>query len=363
MRTTRVLVVVAVVAAAGTGAWAITRQDPAAPKVSGSPVAVTSVTVGRGDIVARMPLGGTLGYDGSFTIVSQLPPGVITSVPAPGAVIKRGRRLFAVGAASTVLLYGRTPAYRAFALGMADGADVKQLERNLKALGMEPGTVDRHFSASTAAAVRRWQKARGLPYASRTGRLEPGDVIFLPGAVRVTQIHSPAGALAGPGAQMLVVSSTTKVVRVSLTTDRRSQVHVGDRVSVSLYGSSHTYDGRIRSIGKVATTPPQQQQGPPGSEGPATIPLTISLVKPGRELAQLDQAPVNVDVISERRQDVLTVPVTALLAGTNGGYQVAVLDGTARRLVQVVPGVYDDQSGTVEVTGVEEGAKVEVPVS
>ena len=362
MRTARVLVVVAAVTAAGTGAWAITRQDPAAPRVSGSPVAVTSVTVGRGDVVARMPLAGTLGYDGSFTIVSQLPRGVITSVPAPGAVIKRGGRLFAVGAVSTVLLYGRTPAYRAFALGMTDGADVKQLEHNLDALGMEPGTVDRHFSTSTAAAVRRWQKARGLPFASRTGRLESGDVIFRTGPVRVTRIQSPAGGLAGPGAHVLVVSSTKKVVRVYLTTDRRSQVHVGDQVSVSLYGSSRSYDGRIRSIGKVATEPPQQQ-GTPGSEGPATVPLTISLVKPGKELVDLDQAPVQVDVISRRRRNVLTVPVTALLAGPKGGYQVAVLDGAARRLVQVVPGLYDDQSGTVEVTGVEEGAKVEVPVS
>lgn len=363
MRTARVIVVVVVVTAAGTGAWAITRQDPAAPGVSGSSVAVTSVTVGRGDVVARMPLAGTLGYDGSFTIVNRIPPGVITWVPAAGAVIKRGGRLFAVGAASTVLLYGRTPAYRPFALGMTDGADVKQLERNLDALGMEPGTVDRHFSTSTAAAVRRWQKARGLPFASRTGRLESGDVIFRTGPVRVTRIQSAAGSLAGPGAHVLVVSSTKKVVRVSLTTDRRSQVHVGDQVSVSLYGSSRSYDGRIRSIGKVATEPPQQQQGPPGGAGPATVPLAISLNKPGKELADLDQAPVQVDVISERRRNVLTVPVTALLAGPKGGYQVAVLDGTTRRLVQVVPGLYDDQSGTVEVTGVEEGAKVEVPVS
>jgi len=148
----------------GVGAWAITRPDPSVGARTPS-VAVTSVAVSRGDIVARVQLPGVLGFDGTYSIVSQLPPGVVTTVTPAGAVLGRGSRLFTVGSTAAVLLYGSTPAYRAFTPGMTDGGDVKDLERNLAALGMNPGgamTVDRHFSAATAAVIRRWQKARGL---------------------------------------------------------------------------------------------------------------------------------------------------------------------------------------------------------
>ena len=44
----------------------------------------------------------------------------------------------------------------------------------------------------------------------------------------------------------------------------------------------------------------------------------------------LDQAPVEVELAKERRQGVLSVPVTALLALKGGGYGVEVREGTAR---------------------------------
>jgi peptidoglycan hydrolase-like protein with peptidoglycan-binding domain len=282
---------------------------------------------------------------------------VVTAVPAPGAVVVRGSRLFAVGASPAFLLYGRVPAYRAFTPGMTDGGDVLELERNLAALGMAPGTVDRHFSAATAAAVRRWQTVRRLPVADRTGRLELGRVVFLPGPIRIRQVTAGPGSSAGPGATMLSATSTNQVVSVELTTDKRSQVHVGDPVRVTVSGSDSAITGRVRAIGRVATPSPQI----PGTD---TVPMTITLVRPGGVIAGFDRAPVEVAITSARRRGVLTVPVTALLARPGGGYQVAVLNGGARTLLQVEPGLYDDDEGTVEVTGagLREGARVEVPV-
>jgi peptidoglycan hydrolase-like protein with peptidoglycan-binding domain len=361
MKTTAVLAAVAVVlAGAAAGAWEMTQEDPA-DDVTAPSVAVTSAAVSRSDIVSRIQLGGVLGYDGSYTIVSHLPPGVVTATPRPGSVLKRGSRLFAVGAKRAWLMYGPAPAYRDFAAGMTDGADVKALERNLAALGMDPHhwmTVDRHFSAATAAAIRRWQAAHGVPAASRTGRLDLGQVVFLPGKIRVGEIRTGAGSQAGPGTTMLKATSTAQVVRVALTTDRRSQVRRGDSVRVILPGTTRAIKGRVRTVGKVATAAAP-------NAGPATIQLTITLVKPGKAVAGLDLAPVQVDIVSSRSRGVLTVPVTALLARPGGGYQIAVLDGSARRLVKVEPGLYDDDAGTVEVTGdgLSEGTRVEVPVS
>ena len=362
--------IIVVVLAGGVGAWAVTRPGPPAGEPAPA-VAVTSAAVSRGDIVARVQLPGVLGFDGTYSIVNQLPPGVVTSVARTGSLLGRGSRLFTVGATPAVLMYGTTPAHRAFTAGMTDGGDVGQLERNLVALGMDPGgtmTVDRHFSAATAAAIRRWQKARGLPLAARTGRLALGEVVFLPGRIRVKSVVTGSGSSAGPGARMLAATSTVQVVQVSLTTDQRSQVHVGDRVEVTVTGTSRGIQGRVRQVGTVATAPAQSGGGPnggPDGGGPATVPVTIKLVRPGRALAGLDLAPVQVAVTSSRRQDVLTVPITALLARPGGGYQVALLEGASRRLVPVRPGLFDNDTGTVEVTGdgVREGARVEVPVS
>jgi multidrug efflux pump subunit AcrA (membrane-fusion protein) len=49
---------------------------------------------------------------------------------------------------------------------------------------------------------------------------------------------------------------------------------------------------------------------------------------------------------------VLVVPVTALLAQSSGRYVVEVIGpGNTRRYVPVSPGIFDDNSNTVQVTG------------
>jgi hypothetical protein len=59
---------------------------------------------------------------------------------------------------------------------------------------------------------------------------------------------------------------------------------------------------------------------------------------------------------------VLLVPVTALLAKPGGGYQVRVLTDDVGQLVDVRPGLYDDATGEVEVSGagLSDGMTVEV---
>ena len=67
--------------------------------------------------------------------------------------------------------------------------------------------------------------------------------------------------------------------------------------------------------------------------------MTITLDDPAAA-AELDQAPVTVDVTSESHPDVLTVPNDALVALLEGGYAVEVVDATgARRYVGVTLGL------------------------
>lgn len=352
----------ALLAAAGVVGWAVTRE-PGAATVAAPQVRTTTAAVTRGDVTARVQVAGVLGFDGAYTVVSQLPGGVVTAVAPPGTAVVRGADLYAVAGVPAVLLYGATPAYRDLAAGMSDGVDVLQLEQNLVALGLDPGhgiTVDRHFSAATAAAIRRWQGARGLPWTQRTGRLPLGQVVFLPGALRIGETLAPVGGSAGPGMPMLSATTTARVIRVPLAAGRQNSVHAGDPVKITVPGLTSPVDGIVREVGTVATSANPGNGGP----GAATVQMVVTVTLPAGAPA-LDQAPVQVSIIGTQRRNVLRVPVTALLAGASGGYQVAVVDDTGRHLVGVTTGLFDEHAGMVEVTGdgLSEAARVEVPVS
>jgi peptidoglycan hydrolase-like protein with peptidoglycan-binding domain len=349
------------VVAIGAAAWLAVNSSshPAAP--AGPALSTTTAPVTRGDAGDRVEVAGSLGYDGAYQVRNQLPSGILIAVAGPGAVVSRGGQLFAVSGTSARLLYGTEPAYRDFATGMTDGPDVRELEQNLTALGYHPGTVDNHFSAATAAAIRRWQAARGLPAAQRTGRLRLGEVVFLPSAVRVGQDATGPGGSVGPGAPVLSGTSTTQVVTAPVTADQRYLVHVGDQVQVTL-PTGAPVPGTILRIGRVATTP--EGGDGPGGNNPATVPVTISLSLPP-DAGDLDQAPVQVSITVEVHHGVLLVPVTALLAKPGGGYQVRVFTGDVGQLVDARPGLYDDATGQVEVSGagLAEGMTVEVPAT
>jgi hypothetical protein len=76
----------------------------------------------------------------------------------------------------------------------------------------------------------------------------------------------------------------------------------------------------------------------------------------------LDEAPVDVLIVSDSASNVLAVPVTALLALSEGGYAVEVVDeGGSTHLVGVETGLFAD--GLIEVTssGLSAGDLVVVP--
>jgi Putative peptidoglycan binding domain len=280
------------------------------------------------------------------------PGAVFTMLPAAGSVIRRGERLYAIGGAPSLLLYGALPAFRAFRAGMSPGADVVELHANLRALGYGSGLHGSAFSGATARAIGELQAAHGLP---RTGELPIGSVIFKASAVRVTNVSAKLGSAvqAGP---VLTVSSTRHRVEIALAVSHQSDVKVGDRVVITLPDTSTT-TGRVTSVGRVATAGEQA--------GSTTIAVAVELDHPS-SAGQLDQAPVQVSITTASVDGVLVVPVNALLALAGGGYGLELVDGTgAHRLVAVDLGLFDDSDGLVEVTGetVRAGQRIVVPAA
>jgi len=332
--------------------WWAERDSPAVAR----PVeAVGTARVLRTNLAAREQVGGTLGFAGEYLIVPAGPPGLLTAVPPLGTVVQRGQTLYEVDGRPVRLLYGDRPAWRDLAIGQPPGADVRQLEENLAALGYLESTVDDRFTSATATAIRRWQAHLGV---AQTGRLDLGTVVFAPEPLRLAALLTPVGAPVGPS-PVLRATSTRRVVTVALPTARQGNVQVGGPVLVALPGGQ-PLPATVTEVGRVAVTVP----GDPGRPvGPPTITVTATLNQPD-VVGPLDQLPVQVSITTGERRGVLAVPVTALMAAGPDGYQVAVVDGDSRRLVAVRPGLQDELSGLVEVSGdgLAEGMTVEVPV-
>ena len=336
---------VVVLAAGVVSAWRAGVFSPAGSSGSGQQGAPPSATgaVTRRDIAATTTVSATLGYAGSWTVSGQ-GGGTLTWLPLAGQVIGQGQALYRVDNGSpVVLLYGSVPAWRVLDAGAA-GADVSQLNHDLVALRdasrseISSAGWD-YFSWETAYGVQKLEEALGV--SSPPGSLSLGQVVFEPAALRVQVTGSLGGPVSG---QVLTATSDRHVVTIPLDASQQSEVQPGDRVTVTLPDGTTT-PGVVSSVGTVAVTSES------GGNATTTIPVQVKLTDP-QAAGSLDQAPVTVNIITATAHDALVVPVTALLAQSSGGYAVEVVGpANTRRWVPVTPGISDDSSGLVQVTG------------
>jgi peptidoglycan hydrolase-like protein with peptidoglycan-binding domain len=339
--------VVVLVGAAGAAAAGLGGDDSGTAD-QGAPVPATA-TITKATLTQTEDVDGTLGY-GDATAVGGRLGGTVTGLAAVGSIVDRGKALYYVDNAPVVLMNGTLPLYRPLRSGVS-GADVRQFEQNLAALGYTGFTADDEFTGSTASAVRSWQEKLGLP---ETGAVEIGRVVFAPGPVRVSEHKANIGDQAG-GA-ILSYTGTTRIVTVDLDVARQDLVKAGAAATVTLPGGKRV-NGTIASVGTVATS---SSSGGAGAETTTTIDVVVSLADQA-SLGTLDQAPVDVTLVANQRKDVLTVPVAALLALAEGGYGLEVVDGSTTRIVAVQAGMF--ANGRVEVSGggIAEGMTVGVP--
>ncbi|WP_199485143.1 peptidoglycan-binding protein [Actinomadura craniellae] len=294
---------------------------------------------------------GELGYGPASTATSRL-RGTLTALPGSGDRITRGRTLYEVDDRPVTLMYGATPAYRALRPGLT-GSDVRQLEGNLAALGYDGFTVDDEYTGDTAAAVARWQEDRGL---AETGTVEFGSVVFAPGAIRVDTLHAGQGDPAGPGGKVLTYTGTAKAVTVELDAADRRLARKGAAVDIELPGGD-TVKGRIDEVSTVIEAGDQ-------GEDPQTK-VEVIVVLSGAKAQQASEAyalaSVDVSFTAGTRENVLTVPVAALLALQEGGFGVEVVTGSTTAYVPVTTGLF--AGGRVEISGagITEGTIVGMP--
>lgn len=312
----------------------------------------TVVEVSRQTLTVGASLSGTLGF-GSPSPLPVRATGTVTWLPRSGATIARGGVLLRVDDRPVVLMLGRTPAYRALhdtattqlsqtapeeelaPPAPLTGPDVRQLEANLVALGYSGLIADDTFTSGTASAVKAWQRDLGV---DPTGRVEFGDVLFLGDRIRVVTDPSVLGQEVTPEAVQRTPTAMTATVSAP-----------PEAVEWAVPGAAATVllpDQRTVAAKVVAVRPDT------GGEGSVVVQLALV-----RHEGRAEPGPVTVTYVSRRADDVLAVPVTALVALAEGGYGVQLASG---EFVPVTPGLYSD--GKVEVTGdLAAGTRVRVP--
>ncbi|GAA1643645.1 HlyD family efflux transporter periplasmic adaptor subunit [Actinoplanes couchii] len=352
------------VAAAGAGFLSLQRAGGSPQsRPSASTATLSTAEVVRQDIATGRPLTGTVGYGPAWPVTAP-GEGVVTWLPAVGTTVKRGEQAYRIDDRPVPVFYGKVPLFRSLDRANLVGRDVRIVADNLEALGYRVGSQPAKGTVVTVApepsvppgppvtvhageavvtdglikAIKAWQRDRQLP---ETGTIARGDVLVQPRPIRVATVTARPGDTAGD--ELMTVTGTAKVIEVIAEVGDAGTVSTGDAVTVTVPGGN-AKTGKVTAIGTAA--------GPDGG----TPSLTITVTLTGRnEAARLDAAQVQVDFVTERHQDVLVVPVGALLALREGGYAVQLSGGA---LVAVRTGII--AKGLVEVSGdgLAEGATV-----
>jgi peptidoglycan hydrolase-like protein with peptidoglycan-binding domain len=351
----RPVLVASLVGAAAVGAAASVSISGGQASTSAPPLPrLTTATVTRTTLTESALTEGTLGYAASAPVINAL-TGTYTWLPAPATTIRPGQVLYRIDDQPVVLLRGRVPAWRSFELGMTSGPDVRQLSAALIAGHFATGLLTApgdEYTWATAVAVERWQAAHGL---AQTGQIPLGQVVFLPDAIRVGAWQVTTAGAAQPGQEPYLVTTDRRVVTVPVTPDMPT-VRAGQSVSI-IVPSQAGMPGVVTSIGPLPPTASTGGGGSNSSNGSvgssaaqgATSFLFITPVSPGATGTD-DGVAVQVSLAIQVARDVLSAPVSALLALAGGGYGVeVVLPSGAHRLIGVHTGLF--ASGLVQISG------------
>jgi peptidoglycan hydrolase-like protein with peptidoglycan-binding domain len=350
-----------VVAATATGGLVAVSSAKHATSAIQEPA--NTVKVERGTLSSMVSDDGTLTYrarsDGSpYSVINQA-RGTYTELPDSGDKVACGNVFYRVDDHPVLLLCGPVPAYRDLHAGDV-GNDVRELNRSLHdlgygaAVGIDPNGTG--FTWKTQAAVEKLQQDNGV---DATGTLALADAVFLPEPVRIAKVIGELGGSAQPSALVAQATSDTPQVQVDLEPSQQREVNEGDLAQITLPGNT-SVTGKVDHLGKVAEIPAGQNN----DASAATIPAYIRFDDPAKA-SGLDMAPVHVDITTAGVENALSVPVTALVGKTGGGFAVEVVrDDGRRELIAVELGLFDSAGGRVQVEGnLHEGDQVVVPSS
>jgi membrane fusion protein, multidrug efflux system len=262
-----------------------------------------------------------------------------------GATADRGTVLYAADDEPVVAMIGHLPAWRTLERGVDDGADVRQLEENLAALGYgDDLDVDESFTADTAAAVEAWETDLGR--ATPDGVVTLGEVVFLTEPGDVLGHEASVGDTLEAGSPVMTIGSEQRTVVADVDATSAGGWTPGSTVELE-WADGTTSQGTVVGTGREV------------SDG--EVELTVAI---GGDDAGAGQrrsgAEATVSLVDARRDGVLAVPVAAIVDDDGSpAVRVAQPDGPDR-IAPVQTGLVAD--GWIEITaGLDGGEETRLP--
>jgi hypothetical protein len=179
--------------------------------------------------------------------------------------------------------------------------------------------------------------------------LQPSDMIVASWPVRVGPVPVEVGDLVARGTPLFELVDPSFSIALTVGAAERSELQVGQRVTVDLTVGNQLLDGVIASLDESATLGPNGEQR---FEGEVAV---------EGEYEAVDGASVSVDVILAEVVDALAVPVAAVLRTADGDVVRVVNDqGTITRVpvtiglvdrewVEIVSGLEGDELVVVDI--------------
>lgn len=323
----------------------------------GSQLGRTVVAEAR-DLATTLDASGTLQRSSEHTVAyasphpsngggdpdggSEVPSGTLTSRLDVGATASPGTVLYTADQQPVIALIGHLPAWRTLNEGVDHGADVRQLEENLVALGY--GTdldVDETFTAATAAAVETWETDLGR--AAPDGQVSIGDVVFLTAPGDVLGHETAVGDTLDAGSPVLTIGSEQRIVVANVDATDAASWTAGSTVEVE-WADTTTTEGTVIGTGREVTD--------------GQVELTVAFSPATGE--RRSGAGATVTLVDARRDGAVAVPVAAVVDDAGSpAVRVAQPDGPDH-LVAVETGLV--ANGWVEITtGLDGGEKIRLP--
>jgi Putative peptidoglycan binding domain len=285
---------------------------------------------------------GGEGEDGGGEGGNEVPSATLTSLLDVGATASRGTVLYTADEQPVVALIGDLPAWRTLEQGVDDGADVRQLEENLVALGYGADLdVDETFTADTAAAVEAWETDLGR--AAPDGTVTIGDVVFLTAPGDVLGHEAAVGDTLDAGSPVLAIGSEQRIVVADVDASESGAWTLGSTVELE-WADETTTEGTVIGTGRDVT------------DGQVDLIVAVGTRAGDRRSG----AEATVTLVDARREGVVSVPVAAVIDDRGSpAVRVAQAD-SPDHVVPVETGLVAD--GWVEIkAGLDGGEEIRLP--
>jgi hypothetical protein len=257
---------------------------------------------------------------------------VVTSIAfAAGKAPSTLQPLLTVSGTRLYAFVSSSPLYKNLSTSLSSGtqvANVKALQRALKARGYYTGSIDGTFDSTVKTALEDWQDAKNV---SATGTIDTSLFLWLPKGAVISDWQVGLGSSVGSGTALATLyyprqlEAQAQVGQADITS-----LKVGQKAQLTVDGHTGTITGIITSISQ---TPASSSSSTGGSS--STVDYTVTLRLKSIPSYAREGMTGSLDVIIAQRQNVLIVPTSAVTGSSSTSFVRVLMNGQpALRQVQ-----------------------------